>query len=103
MKTKATSMFKWIMHYIFAGAISVSALLIAKSYLKTNYDLLISDVDRNDYKTIVTFLETEQVPYIVSFDYKRIRVPDYEIPRLQNRMKSMLGIKFSELDARGGY
>ena len=30
-------------------------LLIAKSYLKTNYDLLISDVDHNDYKAIVDF------------------------------------------------
>ena len=78
-------------------------LLIAKSYLKTNYDLLISDVDHNDYKAIVDFLETEQVPYTVSFDYKRIRVPDYEIVRLQSRMKHILGIKISELDTKGGY
>ena len=103
MNTKAKTMLKWLMHYLFAGVVSISALLIAKSYLATDYDLLISDVDRNEYKTIVSFLETEQVPYIVSFDYKRIRVPDYEIPRLQHRMENMLGIKVSELDARGGY
>lgn len=103
MEKKSVKFMNWLLQYLFAGIFSISALLIAKSYLVTNYDLLISNVKPNDYDKIISFLDEEYVPHEVSFDQKRIRVPDYEISRLQVQLQRKLGIRLSEIELRGGY
>lgn len=103
MKVKLSVFLKWFLHYVFAGVVSVTALFVARDYMKTKFELLVSEVPKDSYEEVVKFLEDEYVPYIVSFDHKRIRVPDYELPRLRERMKEEFNSDVTTNISRGGY
>lgn len=104
MKPRMKLFVSWLLQYLVAGIVSVSALFFARNYVKTNFELLISDLPKENFSEVITFLEEEYVPYRVSVDKKRIKVPNYEIPRLKQRMKEVFNTLPEALHlAKGGY
>ena len=90
---------RWIGQYSLVAFVTVFAFYGARSYVGTKFELLKSNLNESQLPKIISLIESENVPYQLSVDRKRIRVPDYTIPRLQYKIDEVL----AKYNLKGGY
>lgn len=90
---------KWIGQYLLVALVSVFAFYGARAYVGTEYEILQSNIQKTQLNQIVSMIESENVPYILSVDKKRIRVPSYTVPRLQHKLSQLL----TGVSTQGGF